>query len=82
MLCYIPTGFGETDVSTVTADIDKYESFYPAMCDGFFFDEGPGGEDNAWKCELLLLLLLCWWLVMVFWCPVRAVLPLLLMLIC
>ncbi|CAM9952037.1 unnamed protein product [Ectocarpus sp. 12 AP-2014] len=49
VLCYVPTGFGSTDVSTVTADIDKYESFYPGMCDGFFFDEGPGGEDNAWK---------------------------------
>ncbi|CAM9733289.1 unnamed protein product, partial [Ectocarpus fasciculatus] len=49
VLCYIPTGFGDTDVSTVTADIDKYESFYPDMCDGFFFDEGPGGENDTWK---------------------------------
>ncbi|CAN0453233.1 unnamed protein product, partial [Laminaria digitata] len=39
VLCYVATGFGQTDVSQVTADVDKYESFYPDLCDGFFFDE-------------------------------------------
>eukprot|EP00752_Nemacystus_decipiens_P003608 g3325.t2 len=49
VLCYVPTGFGSTDVSNVTADIDTYEWFYPSLCGGYFFDEGPGTENNTWK---------------------------------
>eukprot|EP00903_Cladosiphon_okamuranus_P011147 g10521.t1 len=49
VLCYVPTGFGSTDVSQVTRDIDAYESFYPSLCGGYFFDEGPGTEENTWK---------------------------------
>lgn len=52
VLCYVATGFGATNVSEVTADVDAYESFYPGLCGGYFFDEGPGTEKDAWKCEL------------------------------
>lgn len=51
MLCYVATGFGETDINVVNADVDLYQSFYPDMCDGFFFDEGPGTAMYAYKCE-------------------------------
>eukprot|EP00903_Cladosiphon_okamuranus_P011145 g10519.t1 len=49
VLCYVPTGFGRTDVSEVTRNIDKYESFYPSLCGGYFFDQGPATEENMWK---------------------------------
>lgn len=49
VLCYVPTGFGVTDVDDVCSDIDSYEDFYPGLCEGYFFDEGPGTENNTWK---------------------------------
>ncbi len=49
ILCYVATGFGKTNVSTVTFDIDLYESFYPSLCGGYFLDEGPGTIENVWK---------------------------------
>ena len=49
VLCYVPTGFGVTNVSDVTSDMDLYETFYPGLCGGYFFDEGPGTENNTWK---------------------------------
>ncbi len=52
VLCYVPTGFGTTDVSVVTAIIDTYESFYPSLCGGYFLDEGPGTAENTGKCEI------------------------------
>ena len=49
VLCYVPTGFGMTGVDDVYSDIDSYEDFYPGLCGGYFFDEGPGTENNTWK---------------------------------
>lgn len=51
VLCYVATGFGQTDVETVKQDVDKYEQLYPGLCGGFFFDEGANTEEFAYKCE-------------------------------
>lgn len=50
VLCYVSTEFGQKDMAEVTSDVDTYEGFYPGLCAGYFFDEGPGTAENTWKC--------------------------------
>ncbi|CAM9098959.1 unnamed protein product [Discosporangium mesarthrocarpum] len=51
VLCYVATGFGETEIDEVTGDMDVFDDLYPGQCDGVFLDEGPSSDEYVFKYE-------------------------------
>ncbi|CAM9181158.1 unnamed protein product [Ectocarpus sp. 6 AP-2014] len=53
MICYVSTDYGDRSEDEVKADVDQYETNFPGVCDGIFFDEAPaditdeGGNPTA-----------------------------------
>ncbi|CAM9294120.1 unnamed protein product [Ectocarpus fasciculatus] len=39
MICYVSTAYGFRSEAEVKADVDLYETNFPGVCDGIFFDE-------------------------------------------